>query len=151
MLLQRVKPLARILAEGGDEEHGLKRSLGPWALTAMGIHALDALIGLMGPARSAYAHSYAQVSDRPGIDDTTVALFRLKSGASMVLTTLAATTQNLRIQVYGSEGMAEIRGANQLVITPVTGQAETRDYPPFDMERAELEAGDRGARMRTGS
>jgi len=40
MLMQRVKPLARILAEGGDEEHGLKRSLGPWALTAMGIGAI---------------------------------------------------------------------------------------------------------------
>jgi basic amino acid/polyamine antiporter, APA family len=40
MLLQRVKPLARILAEGGDEEHGLRRSLGPWALTAMGIGAI---------------------------------------------------------------------------------------------------------------
>ena len=35
----RVKPLARILAEGSDSEHGLKRSLGPWALTAMGIGA----------------------------------------------------------------------------------------------------------------
>jgi APA family basic amino acid/polyamine antiporter len=40
MLLERVKPLARILAEGGDEERGLKRSLGPWALTAMGIGAI---------------------------------------------------------------------------------------------------------------
>ncbi len=40
MLLQRVKPLARILAEGSDTEHGLKRSLGPWALTAMGIGAI---------------------------------------------------------------------------------------------------------------
>lgn len=40
MLLQRVKPLATILAEGSDQEHGLKRSLGPWALTAMGIGAI---------------------------------------------------------------------------------------------------------------
>ena len=40
MLMQRVKPLSRILAEGSDEEHGLKRSLGPWALTAMGIGAI---------------------------------------------------------------------------------------------------------------
>lgn len=40
MLLSRVKPLARILAEGSDEERGLKRSLGPWALTAMGIGAI---------------------------------------------------------------------------------------------------------------
>jgi APA family basic amino acid/polyamine antiporter len=40
MLLSRVKPLARILAEGATGEHGLKRSLGPWALTAMGIGAI---------------------------------------------------------------------------------------------------------------
>jgi basic amino acid/polyamine antiporter, APA family len=40
MLLSRVKPLARILAEGADEQRGLKRSLGPWALTAMGIGAI---------------------------------------------------------------------------------------------------------------
>jgi basic amino acid/polyamine antiporter, APA family len=38
--MQRIKPLARILAEGRDEKHGLKRSLGPWALTAMGIGAI---------------------------------------------------------------------------------------------------------------
>jgi APA family basic amino acid/polyamine antiporter len=40
MLLQRVKPLARILEEGTNEKHGLKRSLGKWALTAMGIGAI---------------------------------------------------------------------------------------------------------------
>jgi amino acid permease len=40
MLMQRVKPLSRILAQGADQEHGLKRSLGPWALTAMGIGAI---------------------------------------------------------------------------------------------------------------
>ncbi|HEY2473528.1 MAG TPA: amino acid permease [Candidatus Cybelea sp.] len=40
MLMDRVKPIARILAEGADQEHGLKRSLGPWALTAMGIGAI---------------------------------------------------------------------------------------------------------------
>lgn len=40
MIMQRVKPLSRILAEGADDKHGLKRSLGPWALTAMGIGAI---------------------------------------------------------------------------------------------------------------
>ncbi|MGD1065422.1 MAG: amino acid permease [Vulcanimicrobiaceae bacterium] len=39
-MLERVKPLSRILAEGSDEKHGLKRSLGPWSLTAMGIGAI---------------------------------------------------------------------------------------------------------------
>src|SRR5579864_7470147 len=40
MLFDRVKPLSRILAEGSNQENGLKRSLGPWALTAMGIGAI---------------------------------------------------------------------------------------------------------------
>ncbi|HEY3778436.1 MAG TPA: amino acid permease [Rhizomicrobium sp.] len=40
MIFQRIKPLSIILAEGADREHGLKRSLGPWALTAMGIGAI---------------------------------------------------------------------------------------------------------------
>jgi basic amino acid/polyamine antiporter, APA family len=40
MLFQRVKPLATILAEGSDSARGLKRSLGPWALTAMGVGAI---------------------------------------------------------------------------------------------------------------
>jgi APA family basic amino acid/polyamine antiporter len=39
-MLERIKPLATILAEGSDERHGLKRSLGPWALCAMGIGAI---------------------------------------------------------------------------------------------------------------
>src|SRR5215469_13645417 len=40
MILQRVKPLERILAEGGDQKHGLKRTLGAWSLAAMGIGAI---------------------------------------------------------------------------------------------------------------
>ncbi len=42
MLLQRVKPLARLLAEGGDETqpHSLKKTLGPVSLMAMGIGAI---------------------------------------------------------------------------------------------------------------
>ncbi|MBV8490427.1 MAG: amino acid permease [Candidatus Eremiobacteraeota bacterium] len=40
MLFTRVKPLSRILAEGANQEHGLKRTLGPWSLTAMGVGAI---------------------------------------------------------------------------------------------------------------
>jgi APA family basic amino acid/polyamine antiporter len=37
VLNRRVKSLTRILADGKNNEHGLKRSLGPWTLTAMGV------------------------------------------------------------------------------------------------------------------
>src|SRR5579863_3837921 len=40
MLFSRVKPLERVLAESGDQTHGLKRSLGPGSLIAMGIGAI---------------------------------------------------------------------------------------------------------------
>jgi APA family basic amino acid/polyamine antiporter len=40
MLLQRVKPLEALLAESGDKEHGLKRTLGAGSLIAMGIGAI---------------------------------------------------------------------------------------------------------------
>ena len=42
MLLQRVKPLARLLADRGDDSHphSLKKTLGPWSLMAMGIGAI---------------------------------------------------------------------------------------------------------------
>ena len=42
MLLQRVKPLARLLADRGDDSqpHSLKKTLGPWSLMAMGVGAI---------------------------------------------------------------------------------------------------------------
>jgi basic amino acid/polyamine antiporter, APA family len=40
MLFNRVKPLERVLAEGSDQAHGLKRSLGAGSLIAMGIGAI---------------------------------------------------------------------------------------------------------------
>lgn len=40
MIARRVKPISRILAEGSNEKHGLRRSLGAWSLTAMGIGAI---------------------------------------------------------------------------------------------------------------
>jgi APA family basic amino acid/polyamine antiporter len=40
MLFSRVKPLERVLAEGSDQTHGLKRSLGAGSLIAMGIGAI---------------------------------------------------------------------------------------------------------------
>ena len=40
MLLQRVKPLSLLLNEAGDQKHALKKTLGPGALTAMGIGAI---------------------------------------------------------------------------------------------------------------
>lgn len=57
MLLQRVKPLERLLAEGGDETHGLKKTLGPVSLIAMGIGAIigTGIFVLTGVASATYS------------------------------------------------------------------------------------------------
>ena len=40
MSLFRRKPLDALIAEGGDEQHGLKKALNSWDLTALGIGAI---------------------------------------------------------------------------------------------------------------
>src|SRR5215469_4282220 len=53
----RVKPMSLILQQGGDHEHGLKRTLGPISLTAMGIGAIvgTGIFVLTGVGAARYA------------------------------------------------------------------------------------------------
>lgn len=55
--LWRVKPIDIILRQGGEPEHGLKRSLGPLSVTAMGIGAIvgSGIFVLTGVAAAKYA------------------------------------------------------------------------------------------------
>jgi len=57
MLLQRVKPLDRLLAETGDSGHSLKKSLGAGSLVAMGIGAIigTGIFVLTGVASAKFA------------------------------------------------------------------------------------------------
>ena len=56
MLLQRVKPLQRLLAETEDQSHSLKKTLGPFSLIAMGIGAIigTGIFVLTGVASAQY-------------------------------------------------------------------------------------------------
>ncbi len=64
MLLQRVKPLSRLLAEAGDQKTALKKTLGPGALTAMGIGAIigTGIFVLTGVAAAKYSGPALTVS-----------------------------------------------------------------------------------------
>lgn len=104
-----------------------------------GIHMLDMFIHLAGPVARVSVDSAARVLTN-GLDDTTAMLCRFESGAMGTLVTLAATARYWRVALFGSEGIAEMRGQNQLVFTPREGEGWTREYPPHDIERAELAA-----------
>ena len=64
MLLKRVKPLALLMAEAGDQKNGLKRTLGPAALTAMGVGAIigTGIFVLTGIAAAKYSGPALTVS-----------------------------------------------------------------------------------------
>ncbi len=128
---------------------GLRYKAGHWrasetespagGMTAMGVHMADAMIAIMGPVASVRAVSERRVLTTD-VDDTTFAALKFKGGATGVLTTLFASQQFWRVQVFGDKGWAEVRDYTRLEFRPIEGKPEVIEYPPFDMEEAELEA-----------
>ena len=108
-------------------------------MTAMGVHMMDSMISIMGNVQSLRA-----VSERHAIsvaiDDTTFASLKFKSGVTGVLTTMFATQQLWRVQVFGSKGWAEVRDQDRLEIRLIDGDNTVEDMTGTDIERAELEA-----------
>lgn len=109
------------------------------AMTARGIHALDAMISMAGPVKSVFCHSENRVIG-VDIDDVTSGLLRFDSGATGYIASHHATGEIWRLQVYGSKGWMEMRGDTELVICTLGNDAETVPLVATDKERAELEA-----------
>ena len=81
-------------------------------MTGAGIHVLDAMIHLMGPAQSVTAQL---VSRKPPPDPTDMlsAMFRFASGATGLLATLRSTPNYRRVHVFGRGGSAEALGDSE--------------------------------------
>lgn len=114
-------------------------------LAGSGIHQIDAIIHLVAPITEVFAVSVARIHDVP-LDDTTVVTFRLADGATASLLTMTATAAIYRLQIFGTkaraqvDGSAETRGSETLEVIPVSGARSFKNYPPLDVEHAELEA-----------
>ncbi len=119
-------------------------------MTGRGVHLVDAMLYLSGKIESVHARSRRSVRDF-GLDDTTVMLFDFAGGASGYLGTVIATAETWRLQVFGSNGWAEVGGVEHLGTWPLklcTIDRENlhRHRPPevlgfeaASTERAELE------------
>lgn len=127
------------LRYGADHWRASETESPAGGMTAMGVHMMDALMSIMGPVESLRA-----VSERHAvpveIDDTTFASLKFKSGATGVLTTLFATRQLWRVQVFGTKGWAEVRDESRLEVRMIGEDPVIEEFSGFDMERAELEA-----------
>jgi predicted dehydrogenase len=118
------------------------------AMTATGVHNLDALIYLFGRIQEVYCVTLRRVMQR--LEDTTTIILSMANGVSATLYCSLVTAPTYRFAVYGTKGCAEL--ANQEVefrFTPVTQPPpigrhtapapEIIDYKGFNQLAAELE------------
>src|SRR5580658_2024351 len=120
------------------------------AMTALGVHNVDAMIHLFGEIDEVYASSLRRAVAYEA-EDTTSVQFSMRSGMSASMVCSLVTTVSYRLAVFGSKGCAELRTPNlDFHFTPVpaerpTGRqvavpAQITEYPGFNGMRAELEA-----------
>lgn len=108
-------------------------------MTGLGIHLVDAMIGLGLRFSEVRVRSTRRVMP-VDVDDTTTAMVEFEGGAHGVLTTIVATSPVWRLEVFGSNGWATMDQERRLVHAALGQPVRTTEYPAFDAERAELEA-----------
>ena len=76
-------------------------------MTAMGVHNVDAMIGLFGEIDEVYASSIRRTVAY-NAEDTTSVIFGFANGMSGSLLSCLATAVSYRLAVFGSRGVAEL-------------------------------------------
>jgi predicted dehydrogenase len=119
-------------------------------MTGRGVHVLDAMIHLGGRVRRVYTHSTRLALDY-GIDDTTSTLLEFEGGPNATISTVIASAETWRLQVFGTRGWAEVGDVDHLhtwtlrtcLLNPddlrEKVKPEVTAYPQMSTERAELE------------
>ena len=109
------------------------------SMTNRGLHALDAMVGCCGPVDRVFTAAINCTDHIRGYD-TTSCLMWFKAGMTGSLSTLNATSAYWRLKVFGTEGTAEMRGWQELVVHMRGQDPEVTVLDKIDIERAELEA-----------
>jgi predicted dehydrogenase len=120
------------------------------AMTALGVHNVDAMIHLFGEIDEVYASSLKRAVAYDA-EDTTSVQFAMKSGMSASMVCSLVTAVSYRLAVFGSTGCAELRTPNlDFHFTPIPSERpvgrqvavppQITEYPGFNGMRAELEA-----------
>ena len=94
------------------------------AMTATGVHNLDAMIYLFGRIEEVYCTSLRRVMTR--LEDTTTVMLGLANGVSATLYCSLVTAPSYRFAVYGTKGSVELATQQaQFRFTPVTEAPRT--------------------------
>lgn len=108
-------------------------------MTGAGLHALDALVSVAGPVRSAYAQAVLR-KPQPDPLDTVSAVLRFRNDVTGTLSTVRSSAFYWRLHVFGDQGSIEAVGENQVVVRRVGRPPETHTYDAVDSLLAEFDA-----------
>ncbi|GAF50024.1 Gfo/Idh/MocA family protein [Rhodococcus wratislaviensis] len=108
-------------------------------MTLMGVHILDAMIGIAGHVHRVHARSRRLVLQIP-LDDTTDVALEFNSGATGYLSTSTATASSWRLQVFGSAGWAHLIDEQTLIVRLIGEEPRIERFDHIDLERSELRA-----------
>ena len=108
-------------------------------MTGAGIHVLDALVSVAGPARSVFAQAVLR-KPQPDPLDTASAVFTFENEVTGTLATIRSSAFYWRLHVFGDEGSVEAIGENQVVVRRRGRDPEMRSYEPVDSLLAEFDA-----------
>jgi predicted dehydrogenase len=112
------------------------------AMTGIGVHTLDSMIGLFGKVTE--VHAVVTRRGAPHIDDTTMVLVRFANGVTGTIFCSFTTAQYYRFAVYGTKGVAEIlkptleelRVTHTGATPPPPDAIVTRDFDTLEAELA---------------
>lgn len=108
------------------------------AMTARGVHIVDSMVRIAGPAATVFAFSERQ-QHQIDVDDTTAGLIRFANGVTGALATLHATVPFYRLHAFGSAGALEMRGDTDLAVYDMAGNVQHHTLAAVNKECAILE------------
>ncbi|MBR0934113.1 Gfo/Idh/MocA family protein [Bradyrhizobium jicamae] len=108
-------------------------------LTGAGLHVLDGIVALLGPARQVYARLARREAGPPPLDTAMLAI-EFVNGVSATLATIRATPFYWRVHVFGTKGSAEVLDEVTMVLRKSGEAPATVRYPALDTLAAELSA-----------
>lgn len=108
-------------------------------MTGAGLHVLDAFVNLAGPISYVDARSISK-KEPPDPRDVVAVLTEFRSGATGTMATVRAAPMYWRVCAFGTDGMAEARGEDTLIVTKIGGEPVETTYPHVDSLRTLLEA-----------
>jgi predicted dehydrogenase len=107
-------------------------------LTAMGVHVLDAFVGLVGGAKRVQAHVVTHPPS-PGPVDTLTLSIEFENGVSGVMCGVRTTPSYWRVHVFGKDGSAEAVGPTALTVRRTDAGPEHFTFEQVNSLRAELD------------